>query len=321
MKVKILLSSYNGQAYINEQIESIRNQSFQDWQLLIRDDGSTDGTVAIIEDYCRRDSRIHFINSDDRTNCGVIESFYHLLKHEEADYYFFSDQDDVWLENKLAICLDRAKEEKTETPILVYTDLKVVDENLKVINESMIRSQSHHANTELVQELTENTVTGGTMMINHALAQTWHADSLDNIIMHDWYLALLAAALGKLIYIDQPTQLYRQHGNNVLGARTWRKRMGNWLRPHRLIEKYWLLIKSSQNQANNIVNLIADSEKSRLVLSYVYLLDNNFINRIKLIERNNFRKNRKFHTLVFKGLLITKIGYRREKNEFIQQRK
>ena len=81
----------------------------------------------------------------------------------------------------------------------------------------MIRTQSDHANTELIQELTENTVTGGVAMINHALAELWTGQEKHALLMHDWYLALLATAFGKLIYIDRPTELYRQHSSNVLG--------------------------------------------------------------------------------------------------------
>ena len=106
-------------------------------------------------------------------NLGVIKSFHALLKYEKADFYCFSDQDDVWLPEKIALQVAEAAKHPQEVPLLVYTDLKVVDENLNVQHESMIRTQSDHANTELIQELTENTVTGGVAMINHALAELW----------------------------------------------------------------------------------------------------------------------------------------------------
>ena len=126
---------------------------------------------------------------------------------------------------KIALQVAEAAKHPQEVPLLVYTDLKVVDENLNVQHESMIRTQSDHANTELIQELTENTVTGGVAMINHALADLWTGQEKHALLMHDWYLALLATSFGKLIYIDQPTELYRQHSSNVLGARTLRKRV------------------------------------------------------------------------------------------------
>lgn len=197
MKVNILMSTYNGERFIREQLESIIQQTYTDWTLLIRDDGSTDRTTAIIEEYVARDARIRWINQGDVHNLGVIQSFFTLVKTEPADLYFFSDQDDVWLPDKLQICLEKANGQTSHQPLLVYTDLKVVNQSLEVINDSMIKSQSHHANTTLLQELTENTVTGGTMMINHALAERW--TETDQLLMHDWYLALLAAAFGQLV--------------------------------------------------------------------------------------------------------------------------
>src|SRR5574340_841650 len=222
MKVNIVLSTYNGEKFLSEQIESIQAQTFTDWQLLIRDDGSTDKTLDIITAYTLKDERIHWIDEDERKNLGVINSFYKLIKHDVADYYFFCDQDDVWLPEKMTIMLAEATKYDADKALMVYMDLSVVDKNLKVINPSMINSQSHHANTSFLAELTENTVTGGVAMVNHALVKRW--SSSDNMIMHDWYLALLATATGKLVYIDKPGELYRQHDHNVLGARTLAKR-------------------------------------------------------------------------------------------------
>lgn len=307
MKVNIVMSTYNGEKYLADQIKSIQSQTFEDWQLLIRDDGSSDNTPSIIRDMAKKDDRIHFINDGQNENYGVIKSFYHLVKYDSADYYFFSDQDDVWLPEKIEVTLKRAQSETSAKPLLVYTDLKVVNEDLEVLQESMIKSQSHHANTELVQELTENTVTGGTMMINKALADKWQV--YDNLLMHDWYLALLAASLGKLIYIDQATQLYRQHEANVLGARTWSKRAKNWLKPNTLISKYWWLIKSSQNQAEKLLDQEISEASTRMVKAYVHLMDNNWLDRWRLLREYKFKKNRWFHTFVFTILIITKLGY------------
>ncbi|AUW96207.1 glycosyltransferase family 2 protein [Streptococcus pluranimalium] len=307
MKVNIVMSTYNGEKYLADQIKSIQSQTFEDWQLLIRDDGSSDNTPSIIRDMAKKDDRIHFINDGQNENYGVIKSFYHLVKYDSADYYFFSDQDDVWLPEKIEVTLKRAQSETSAKPLLVYTDLKVVNEDLAVLQESMIKSQSHHANTELVQELTENTVTGGTMMINKALADKWQV--YDNLLMHDWYLALLAASLGKLIYIDQATQLYRQHEANVLGARTWSKRAKNWLKPNTLISKYWWLIKSSQNQAEKLLAQEMSESSTQMVKAYVYLMDNNWLDRWRLLREYKFKKNRWFHTFVFTILIITKLGY------------
>ena len=265
MKINILMSTYNGEQFLAEQIESIQKQTVKDWTLYIRDDGSSDTTPEIIKQYTQLDSRIVFINADNRENFGVIKNFYTLLKHS----------------------------------------------NLNVLHESMIKTQSDHANTELVQELTENTVTGGTAMINHVLAELW--TSTDDLLMHDWYLALLASALGNLAYVDYPTELYRQHDANVLGARTWTKRMKNWFKPHKLVEKYWWLINASQTQARFLLYLALTPEKRDLVENFTTIMDKPLIQRIKTLNQYGLRKNRTFHTLVFRTLIITKFGYRRNK--------
>ena len=313
MKVNILLSTYNGEQYLKEQVKSIQDQTYQNWQLLIRDDGSTDGTVKIIQELVAQDERIRFINQGAIENLGVIKSFHALLKYEKADLYCFSDQDDVWLPEKIAIQVAEAEKHPQNKPLLVYTDLKVVDENLNVQHESMIRTQSDHANTELIQELTENTVTGGVAMINHALAELWTGQEKHTLLMHDWYLALLAAAFGKLIYIDQPTELYRQHSSNVLGARTLRKRVKNWIRPHILFAKYWNLIESSQEQAKNLLDLPVSPKNKEIIENFVTIMDVPLKERQRRIRQYGYRKNRAFHTLVFTSLILTKFAYRGKK--------
>ena len=311
MKIHILLSTYNGEQFLAEQIQSIQQQTVQDWKLLIRDDGSTDRTREIIREFVAQDSRIHWINENESKNLGVIKSFHNLAQFEEADVYFFSDQDDVWLPQKLELSLAEARKYPAEMPLLVYMDLTVVNQDLEVLSNSMIRSQSGHANTELVQELTENTVTGGVAMVNHALIQLWN--QTEDILMHDWYLALLATAFGKLVYIDQSGELYRQHEHNVLGARTWSKRIKKWLRPSLLFRMYWDLIKKSQQQAAFLLDMPLSAEKRELVAAYVTILDQPIHERWRILRQYGLRKNKAFHTLVFTTLIISKFAYRRNK--------
>ena len=308
MKVNILMSTYNGEQFLAEQIHSIQEQTYTDWQLLIRDDGSTDKTPEIIAKFVATDRRIFWINEQDRTNLGVINSFHTLLNYETADVYFFSDQDDVWLPDKLEVSLKEAEQYSVDEPLMIYMDLKVVDQELNILSNSMIRSQSHHANTELVQELTENTVTGGVSMINHSLALLWQ--QTEGILMHDWYLALLASAFGNLVYIDQPGELYRQHGNNVLGARTLSKRVKKWLQPSLLFELYWKLIKNSQQQAAFLLDMPLSSSKREMINAFVTIMDKGFLERKRVLKQYGFRKNKAFHTFVFTTLILTKFAYK-----------
>ena len=308
MKVNILMSTYNGQQFLAEQIRSIQEQSYTDWTLFIRDDGSSDNTKEILKDFERQDSRIHLIDSDKSDNLGVIKSFHKLVNHDRADYYFFSDQDDVWLPNKLELSLKEAQNYLADFPLMVYMDLKVVNQDLEIMTESMVKSQSHHANTELVQELTENTVTGGVAMINHALAEMWQ--ETDDILMHDWYLALLASAFGNLVFIDQPGELYRQHSDNVLGARTLSKRFKKWIRPHILFAVYWDLIKNSQKQARHLLQMPLSQSNRELIEAFVTIMDKPMLERFRILRKYGLKKNKAFHTLVFTTLIVTKFAYK-----------
>ncbi|HIC0810426.1 TPA: glycosyltransferase family 2 protein [Streptococcus agalactiae] len=307
MKVNILMATYNGEKFLAQQIESIQKQTFKEWNLLIRDDGSSDKTCDIIRNFTAKDSRIRFINENEHHNLGVIKSFFTLVNYEVADFYFFSDQDDVWLPEKLSVSLEAAKHKASDVPLLVYTDLKVANQELNILQDSMIRAQSHHANTTLLPELTENTVTGGTMMINHALAEKWFTPN--DILMHDWFLALLAASLGEIIYLDLPTQLYRQHDNNVLGARTMDKRF-KILRegPKSIFTRYWKLIHDSQKQASLIVDKYGDImtvTDLELIKCFIKIDKQPFMTRLRWLWKYGYSKNQFKHQVVFKWLIAT----------------
>ncbi len=301
------MATYNGEKFLAQQIESIQKQTFKEWNLLIRDDGSSDKTCDIIRNFTAKDSRIRFINENEHHNLGVIKSFFTLVNYEVADFYFFSDQDDVWLPEKLSVSLEAAKHKASDVPLLVYTDLKVVNQELNILQDSMIRAQSHHANTTLLPELTENTVTGGTMMINHALAEKWFTPN--DILMHDWFLALLAASLGEIIYLDLPTQLYRQHDNNVLGARTMDKRF-KILRegPKSIFTRYWKLIHDSQKQASLIVDKYGDImtvTDLELIKCFIKIDKQPFMTRLRWLWKYGYSKNQFKHQVVFKWLIAT----------------
>ncbi|HEO8205250.1 TPA: glycosyltransferase family 2 protein [Streptococcus agalactiae] len=307
MKVNILMATYNGEKFLAQQIESIQKQTFKEWNLLIRDDGSSDKTCDIIRNFTAKDSRIRFINENEHHNLGVIKSFFTLVNYEVADFYFFSDQDDVWLPEKLSVSLEAAKHKASDVPLLVYTDLKVVNQELNILQDSMIRAQSHHANTTLLPELTENTVTGGTMMINHALAEKWFTPN--DILMHDWFLALLAASLGEIIYLDLPTQLYRQHDNNVLGARTMDKRFKILHEgPKSIFTRYWKLIHDSQKQASLIVDKYGDimtANDLELIKCFIKIDKQPFMTRLRWLWKYGYSKNQFKHQVVFKWLIAT----------------
>lgn len=216
-KIAILLSTYNGADYLAEQIDSIKQQTYSSWQLYIRDDGSTDQTVQIIQAYQKADQRIVFLNETHIENLGVKRSFMALLANARADYYMFCDQDDVWLPEKIELTLAKMmKKYVTDKPRLIHTDLMVVDQDLKPQKAMFGRDFQD----DFRDVLYSNSVTGCTVMVNEALRQLLLKTSFEpqQVVMHDWWFALVAAAFGEIDYLEKPTILYRQHGDNTFGA-------------------------------------------------------------------------------------------------------
>lgn len=220
MEIVVLMSTYNGEKYIKEQLNSILAQTYPA-HVLIRDDGSKDETVNIIEDYIAAGADINLIKGQ---NLGVKGSFFELIKlAPEADYYSFADQDDVWLEDKLeaAVTMLQAEEcsKGTNVPLLYCSNTNLVDADLNLITRENKNPRPSFGNA-----LVENICTGCTAVANRALLGKIkeNVPDPDKIIMHDWWLYLIAEAFGKTVFDDEPHINYRQHGNNEWGAKTSR---------------------------------------------------------------------------------------------------
>lgn len=220
----IVLSSFNGRQFIRDQINSIRRQTYPDWTLLVRDDGSSDDTVAIVESLAEEDARIRLLR-DSNGNLGPPASFGMLLTQSldsGARYVAIADQDDVWLPSKLAREMELLRDQEAAlgpaTPLLVHSDLAVVREDLSLLHRSFLEFQGirHQSHAALPRLLIQNFVTGSTVVLNRALLEI--GVPVPPVIMHDWWLGLCAAALGQLLYLPEATVLYRQHGSNAQGS-------------------------------------------------------------------------------------------------------
>jgi glycosyltransferase involved in cell wall biosynthesis len=221
--VSILLPTYNGEKYIAEQIESLLGQSFRDFKLYIRDDRSTDGTYAIISGYAAKHPDRIIASQNEKNSGGAKLNFLEMIISIKDDYVLPCDQDDVWLPDKIERSLKKIKEMEQEhgisTPLLVHTDLKVTDENLNIIHPSYRKMANiGYKFNSLNNLVTMNIPTGSTIMYNRALADLIHSQP-EYMVMHDWWLSLTAAAFGKIGPIDKQTVLYRQHGDNDIGAK------------------------------------------------------------------------------------------------------
>jgi len=217
-KIDVLLATYNGEKYLKEQIESILNQTYKNIHLIISDDNSKDGTPEILKQY-EKDERITVYFQEQ--NLGYVRNFEFLLKQVQSDYYMLSDQDDIWLPEKIEKSMETLKRENAD---FVFGDLEVVDENLNTIYESfgdfmlLNRKIKKCINTYEVNYL-YNCVTGCTVLSKKQfLKYILPIPNNSKYLIHDYWMALMVALNGKLVYMPEKYIKYRQHGNNQVGT-------------------------------------------------------------------------------------------------------
>lgn len=294
--VEILMGVYNGEKYISKQIESILNQTYSDWHLTIRDDASTDGTWDILQKFksilpdkirCERNE----------TNSGSPkENFFRLISGSEEEYWMTCDHDDVWLEDKISITLSEMKRLEKEggedLPLLVHTDLRVVDEELKTISPSMIRAQKLNPNGKsLSRLLVQNNVTGCTMMGNRKLREMVKTLP-EEALMHDWYYALVAAAFGKIGFANEQTILYRQHGDNQVGAKEARKAsyaVQRFSKSYEVRKAVYRTYEQAEAFLNQFESALSEPQKE-MVLSYAQMPEKGKLAKINTLRKYNLWK-------------------------------
>ena len=221
--VSVLLAAYNGERFLPAQLASLQAQSHADFRVLWRDDGSFDGTAALLRAVSQADGRFIAAQAQ-QTHLGAIGSFLTLMQQDDAPYSALCDQDDVWHADKLARCLAAMQAAEAQygadTPLLVHHDCRVVDADGAMLHGSFFRHQGWDGSAcALPRLLVQNNVTGCTCLMNAALRRlvAEHARA-DALFMHDWFIALTAAAFGQIVFVDEPLLDYRQHGTNVMGA-------------------------------------------------------------------------------------------------------
>lgn len=332
--IDILLSTYNGEAFLKEQLDSILNQTYKDFKLIIRDDGSTDSTVGIITDYARTyPSEIIYINNGDagrnnggneneKGHLGFNLSYNELLKYSTSDYIMFSDQDDVWLPKKIEISIERIKElEKRfpDKPILVHSDLTVVNKDLETINSSFFKHiRINPSKNSLNSLIMQNTVTGCATIINKSLVNITMPVS-EEVFFYDYWLALVARLFGVIDVINEPLILYRQHGSNVIGAGA--DNMQKLLKKIGIIKDLYrqgcLLYKRYYNY-NGYNDKGLKSNDKMILKSFIEIGSANIIKKIYIIFKYKFlRQGFKRNTGVTIGLILFKNELVRIKNKML----
>lgn len=275
--VSVLLAAYQGEPWLSGQIASLQEQT-EGFRVLWQDDGSTDGTMNMLETVSASDPRFDPASQQGQ-HLGAAGNFLSLMAQDDAPCTALCDQDDLWQPDKLRRCLTalQAAEARygADTPLLVHHDCRVVDADGSVLHGSFFRHQGWdpRANT-LPRLLVQNNVTGCTCVMNAALRRlvAEHARA-EEIFMHDWFIALTAAAFGHIVFVDEPLVDYRQHGANVLGAsRTglFRRGLAALRAPGRARER----IALTYRQARAFRSMYADAlpqEAAAIVDGYIAL--------------------------------------------------
>lgn len=265
--IDILMATYNGEKYIEEQIQSILNQTYSEFNLIISDDCSEDNTVSLVRGLAASDKRIKLI--ENLTNVGYIRNFEKLLLASKADYIMFADQDDVWLEDKVEKSFAFLKETKSD---LIYTDLKVVDEKLNVLFDSFNREMKiFPKRVKTYNDLfhrnyaTGNTILFSANMKKHILP---FVELKTYEYIHDWYILIECMYHGKVSYLDEALILYRQHGNNQIGATKEKNKNKRFIDLKNKREKYL------KTHLEFIGNLMEKHQEFKEYLSYLESLKN-----------------------------------------------
>ena len=268
-KVCILMATYNGANYLGEQLESIVGQTYKNISLLVSDDGSTDNTIDILKEYSKKID-IQIIKNTGKH--GAFVNFFNAMKNApKADYYAFSDHDDVWNKDKIQKMVDTIKSENG--PALVYSDSLITDENLRSNGQTFVGINNYYLkhDNELKQLLVSNYIQGCAMFFNKALFDKLDKDP-DESFAHDWWVAISAALLGKIYFINEPLHKYRQHSNNAVGkGKSVFAKLGNVS----ALKKQWRKDNQlSLAQAIKLIELYPKSDRIKIVKQYVDIFKN-----------------------------------------------
>lgn len=219
--IDILLATYNGEEYLRQQIDSIICQSYTNWRLIIRDDSSSDGTLAIIKDYVKRYPNKIILVDENTPNLGSSKSFIRLLDFVSNDYFMFTDQDDVWLPNKVELSIRKMHELESaygiDKPLLVCSDAECIDACGNLLCSSFFQSQKFIDTTDdAIKLLALNVIQGSTSLMNRNVIS--YVKPIPDFVLHDQWIGVITAHYGKVVYLPEQLIRYRQHGHNVLGA-------------------------------------------------------------------------------------------------------
>jgi len=303
-KADILLATYNGDKHLAELLDSLLSQSHQNLFIIVRDDGSTDTTCKILKEYSDVHPEKFKIITDRLGNLGPMKNFEKIAENSDANYVFFADQDDVWKENKVERCVDELKqlEQKysAETPCLVFSDMHIADDNLAIRCPSYYEYCHKKAHKHTMKDLIlQNIMLGCAQGFNKALLkQAFPIEK--NVIMHDWWLAIVASALGKISYVEEPLLFYRQHAGNVIGARgpsllTYKKMMP-WSDKTSYTQHLDLIFQQAELLGEKYGDVLSKEQKE-ILKNFEGIQHKKFFGRLFALLKNGFYRSNIHETL------------------------
>lgn len=297
--IAVLLSSYNGEKFIKEQIQSILNQLNVHVHLLIRDDGSCDQTTIIINDLAAQDSRISIIEGK---NLGAVKSFFYLLNQVDKnfDYYALADQDDVWKPDKLERATKTLWSNDPNLPAMYYSRLEFTDEQLNPIGFSIIPTNRGFQNA-----LVQNQATGCTVVINKIARENIVAKLPNWALMHDWWIYLVVSATGCVYYDEYPGILYRKHGNNVTPATPWfalelLARIKRYLGQEKITQK----VTDQVIEFNRLYHEILSVEQRNITNGFLAARESGFFRRFQYILTMPVQRNTTLDNFILRILIL-----------------
>ena len=305
-KVVILMSTYNGAKYLKVQLESLLSQKGGVPMIIIRDDGSSDGTIQILEELSKLHSNIQYYKG---SNVGPCHSFFKLIQKVESydfDYYMFADQDDFWYENKVN---DAIESLNLEMPELYCSSFDISNEELKTIN-TVIHKDKYDAGNLYV----EGTFPGCTMAFNKRMYQhllaSLNVPYVWKTSIHDAWLVRVALLKGRLKVGSTPQMSYRQHGNNAIGTSvTLMSKINKVFRNVKKSYCKWSFIDEILI-FKNVYNSEIENSSVNTVVKYCLLVDGNFRDRVWVAFNSNLYRRGILKNTLFKIMIIFKL-YRR----------
>lgn len=300
MSIQVLLSTFNGQQYLRQQLDSLLCQNQIELNILIRDDGSTDNTRIILEEYEKRYTNIKVIYSE---NVGVKKSFFELIKQASThDLYALCDQDDVWLPNKLYEAKQKISQEPFDNPILYFSRTTLVDQDLNPLGQW---PSVPHKKLSFQNALIENFAVGCTVVFNKSARDLLliHEPHIDSLIMHDWWMYLCVMSCGKIIYDPRSFIHYRQHSNNIVGGSisffsVWNNKFKRFVKNG----KKKLLKKQAEEFFKSYGHLLKSEDKETLRL-FIQQRDT-FMKRYTYLSKTDLYKQSNFENFLFKLLIL-----------------